>query len=122
MASGRALWWTLRVGAARQVGAERTYLTHLTHDRTHVDLEADLPSGVMPAFDGLTAAALRLKSRIGSSATRFRGSDRLSRCSGAATLRLEAQSRRSGRWIPLRLARNVDFKRNPVRTSLLAFG
>jgi phosphoribosyl 1,2-cyclic phosphate phosphodiesterase len=42
------------VRAARQVGAERTYLTHLTHDRTHADLEADLPAGITPAFDGLT--------------------------------------------------------------------
>jgi phosphoribosyl 1,2-cyclic phosphate phosphodiesterase len=42
------------VAAAREVGAERTYLTHLTHDNRHADLEAELPAGVMPAFDGLT--------------------------------------------------------------------
>jgi len=42
----------LRVAAA--VGAERTYLTHLTHDNYHADLEAELPPGVAPAFDGLT--------------------------------------------------------------------
>jgi phosphoribosyl 1,2-cyclic phosphate phosphodiesterase len=42
----------LRVAA--EVGAERTYLTHLTHDNFHADLEAELPSGVAPAFDGLT--------------------------------------------------------------------
>jgi phosphoribosyl 1,2-cyclic phosphate phosphodiesterase len=42
----------LRVAAA--VGAERTYLTHLTHDNFHADLEAELPAGVAPAFDGLT--------------------------------------------------------------------
>jgi phosphoribosyl 1,2-cyclic phosphate phosphodiesterase len=42
------------VQAAAQVGAERTYLTHLTHDNLHADLEAELPPGVMPAFDGLT--------------------------------------------------------------------
>ncbi len=42
------------VAAAREVGAERTYLTHLTHDNRHSDLEAELPAGVMPAFDGLT--------------------------------------------------------------------
>lgn len=42
------------VEAAREVGAERTYLTHLTHDNKHADLEAELPAGVMPAFDGLT--------------------------------------------------------------------
>jgi phosphoribosyl 1,2-cyclic phosphate phosphodiesterase len=40
--------------AAESVGAERTYLTHLTHDNFHADLEAELPPGVAPAFDGLT--------------------------------------------------------------------
>ena len=39
---------------AADVGAERTYLTHLTHDTFHADLEAELPAGVAPAFDGLT--------------------------------------------------------------------
>jgi len=39
---------------AADVGAERTYLTHLTHDSFHADLEAELPAGVAPAFDGLT--------------------------------------------------------------------
>lgn len=38
---------------ARRVGAERTYLTHLTHENFHADLEAELPRGVFPAFDGL---------------------------------------------------------------------
>ncbi len=41
----------LRVAA--EVGAERTYLTHLTHTSFHADLEAELPRGVSPAFDGL---------------------------------------------------------------------
>ena len=40
--------------AASEIGAERTYLTHLTHDNFHADLEAELPRGVTPAFDGLT--------------------------------------------------------------------
>jgi phosphoribosyl 1,2-cyclic phosphate phosphodiesterase len=40
--------------AARRIGAERTFLTHLTHDNLHADLEAELPPGVAPAFDGLT--------------------------------------------------------------------
>lgn len=40
--------------AAKEIGAERTYLTHLTHDNFHADLEAELPRGVAPAFDGLT--------------------------------------------------------------------
>jgi phosphoribosyl 1,2-cyclic phosphate phosphodiesterase len=42
------------VRVARDVGAERTYLTHLTHDNRHADLEAELPTGIAPAFDGLT--------------------------------------------------------------------
>jgi len=40
--------------AAEEIGAERTYLTHLTHDNFHADLEAELPRNVQPAFDGLT--------------------------------------------------------------------
>lgn len=40
--------------AAAEVGAERTFLTHLTHGSLHADLEAELPRGVAPAFDGLT--------------------------------------------------------------------
>ena len=39
---------------AREIGADRTYLTHLTHDNFHADLEAELPAGISPAFDGLT--------------------------------------------------------------------
>ena len=39
---------------AAEIGAERTFLTHLTHDNFHADLEAELPRGVAPAFDGLT--------------------------------------------------------------------
>jgi phosphoribosyl 1,2-cyclic phosphate phosphodiesterase len=39
---------------AKKIGADRTYLTHLTHDNFHADLEAELPPGVSPAFDGLT--------------------------------------------------------------------
>ena len=42
------------VRTAREIGAERTYLTHLTHDNFHADLEAELPRGISPAFDGLT--------------------------------------------------------------------
>ena len=41
------------VAVAAQVGAERTFLTHLTHDNFHADLESELPRGVAPAFDGL---------------------------------------------------------------------
>ena len=41
------------IAVAREVGAERTYLTHLTHDNFHAALEADLPPGILPAHDGL---------------------------------------------------------------------
>jgi phosphoribosyl 1,2-cyclic phosphate phosphodiesterase len=42
------------LAVAETIGAERTFLTHLTHDNLHADLEAELPRGVAPAFDGLT--------------------------------------------------------------------
>jgi phosphoribosyl 1,2-cyclic phosphate phosphodiesterase len=42
------------VSAAREIGAARTYLTHLTHDNLHADLAAELPHDIQPAFDGLT--------------------------------------------------------------------
>ena len=42
----------LRVAAA---GGRRAHVPHhLTHDNFHADLEAELPRGVSPAFDGLT--------------------------------------------------------------------
>ena len=42
------------IAVAGEIGAERTYLTHLTHDNFHADLESELPRGIVPAFDGLT--------------------------------------------------------------------
>jgi phosphoribosyl 1,2-cyclic phosphate phosphodiesterase len=42
------------VEMAKVIGAERTFLTHLTHRTLHADLEAELPRGIAPAFDGLT--------------------------------------------------------------------
>ena len=39
--------------AAQRVGARRTFFTHLTHENTHAALEAMLPPGIKPAFDGL---------------------------------------------------------------------
>lgn len=39
---------------AREMKAERTYLTHLTHLHTHEELSARLPEGIEPAYDGLT--------------------------------------------------------------------
>lgn len=44
------------IETARVVGAERTYLTHLTHDNFHAALESKLPPGVLPAYDGLTVS------------------------------------------------------------------
>ena len=58
-----ALWWRehpthLSIGEAiavsRDVGAERTYLTHLTHETGHRELLAKLPAGVEPGHDGLS--------------------------------------------------------------------
>ena len=59
-----ALWWgdphpthfnvEEAVEAARAVGAERTYLVHLTHRIRHAEIETRLPAGVFPAYDGLT--------------------------------------------------------------------
>ncbi len=57
-----ALFWTPHpthlsipeaIDAARAVGAERTYLTHLTHDNAHAALAERLPPGIEPAYDGL---------------------------------------------------------------------
>ena len=41
------------VEAARNIGARRTYLTHLTHETGHAALLAELPAGIEPAYDGL---------------------------------------------------------------------
>jgi phosphoribosyl 1,2-cyclic phosphate phosphodiesterase len=44
------------VEAARQIGARRTYLTHMCHDLDHAGLLARLPPGIGPAHDGLELA------------------------------------------------------------------
>jgi phosphoribosyl 1,2-cyclic phosphate phosphodiesterase len=58
-----ALWWRPHpthlsideaVALSRELGAERTFLTHLTHETGHAELAARLPAGVAPAYDGLT--------------------------------------------------------------------
>ncbi|OLC06404.1 MAG: hypothetical protein AUH42_05700 [Gemmatimonadetes bacterium 13_1_40CM_70_11] len=41
------------VGIAQQIGARRTFLTHLTHETPHAELAAMLPPGIAPAHDGL---------------------------------------------------------------------
>jgi phosphoribosyl 1,2-cyclic phosphate phosphodiesterase len=40
------------VATAQAIGARRTLLTHLTHERRHADLAASLPAGIEPGFDG----------------------------------------------------------------------
>jgi phosphoribosyl 1,2-cyclic phosphate phosphodiesterase len=41
------------VAMAHQVGADRTWFTHMTHDIAHADLDARLPQGMRLAYDGL---------------------------------------------------------------------
>jgi phosphoribosyl 1,2-cyclic phosphate phosphodiesterase len=41
------------VDVAREIGAEQTFLTHLSHRVRHAELEADLPPGIGAAYDGL---------------------------------------------------------------------
>jgi len=58
-----ALWWgnphpthfniEEALETATQLGAKRTFLTHLTHRVSHEDLSSRLPPGVFAAYDGL---------------------------------------------------------------------
>lgn len=41
------------LATAQEIGAPRTYLTHLTHLNDHAELETRLPAGVRVAYDGL---------------------------------------------------------------------
>lgn len=59
-----ALWWGKphpthfnveeAIAAAEAVGAEQTWLVHMTHRLRHAELERDLPDSIRPAWDGLT--------------------------------------------------------------------
>ncbi|MBR9989945.1 MAG: MBL fold metallo-hydrolase [Gemmatimonadetes bacterium] len=41
------------VAVAHEIGAERTFLIHMTHRLRHESLAASLPRGIEPAYDGL---------------------------------------------------------------------
>lgn len=58
-----ALWWRPHpthlsideaIATAREIGAARTILTHLTHETGHRELARRLPAGVEPGHDGMT--------------------------------------------------------------------
>lgn len=42
------------IAVSRDVHAKRTYLTHITHQKTHAQRELELPKGVQLAYDGLS--------------------------------------------------------------------
>ena len=42
------------IDVAREIGAERTLITHITHKTSHAGLTGRLPRGIEPAYDGLT--------------------------------------------------------------------
>ncbi len=57
-----ALWWREHpthlsieeaVEVAQDIGAERTLLTHLTHETGHAELLERLPPGIAPGYDGM---------------------------------------------------------------------
>ena len=41
------------VEVAQAIGAGRSYLTHQTHEKRHVDRSRDLPAGIEVAYDGM---------------------------------------------------------------------
>jgi phosphoribosyl 1,2-cyclic phosphate phosphodiesterase len=58
-----ALWWRTHpthlsfeeaIATARAIGADRTILTHLTHETGHQELLDRLPPGIEPGLDGLS--------------------------------------------------------------------
>ena len=50
---------------AADIGAPRTWLTHLTHLSDHAALAASLPAGIEPAYDGLTLTLGYMSPRAG---------------------------------------------------------
>jgi phosphoribosyl 1,2-cyclic phosphate phosphodiesterase len=41
------------VEAAQAIGARRSFLTHQTHEKRHVDRERELPPGIGVTYDGM---------------------------------------------------------------------
>ena len=41
------------IEAAQAIGARRSFITHQTHEKTHVDRTRDLPAGIEVAYDGM---------------------------------------------------------------------
>ena len=41
------------IAAARRIGAQRSYFTHICHDLSHAGISATLPPGMELAYDGL---------------------------------------------------------------------
>ena len=41
------------IEVARAIKAQRSFITHLTHQKSHVDRQLDLPAGMDVAFDGM---------------------------------------------------------------------
>jgi len=74
-----ALWWgdphpthfniEEAIEVAGRLGAEVTYLTHLTHRVRHEELERMLPAEVRPAFDGLSVTIPGPGATVGDSRT-----------------------------------------------------
>ena len=44
------------LAVAEQVAAKQTWFIHMSHDVSHASLEANLPSGIAPAYDGLVVS------------------------------------------------------------------
>lgn len=41
------------IEAAQRIGAAKSFITHLTHEKSHVDRERDLPPGMGVSYDGM---------------------------------------------------------------------
>ena len=44
------------LAVAEKVAAKQTWFIHMSHDVAHAALEASLPSGIAPAYDGLVVS------------------------------------------------------------------